>query len=435
MTVPDREGVPMRLSRRQFTCGSGGLGVATATIGFPLPLHGEAKARVVVIGGGAGGATCARYLAKDSEGALAVTLVEEQPRYTTCFYSNLYLAGWRDFASITHGYRRLESAGVELAPTRALAVDPTAKSVRLASGETLAYDKLVVAPGIDLKYGSIDGYSEDAAAIMPHGWKAGAQTKLLKRRLEAMPDGGVFVIVAPPEPYRCPPAPYERASLVAHYFTQAKPKSKILILDAKDSFSKQALFEEAWSRHYKGMIEWVPGEFGGKVRAIDPKAMTITSIAGDVHKAAVANVVPAQEAGRIAHEAGLVDSTGWCPIEPASMASRHQPNVHVLGDAAIASAMPKSAFAANSQAKVVAMTIRSELTGSRAFPPRYRNTCWTSLAPDDTVKIGASYQPGEGKIESAGSFVSKVGESHDVRKQTREEADAWYDSITADIFG
>ena len=425
----------MRLSRRQFTCGSGGLGVATATIGFPLPLRAEAKPRVVVIGGGAGGATCARYLAKDSEGALAVTLVEEQPRYTTCFYSNLYLAGWRDFNSITHGYGGLESAGVRLAASRAVAVDPAAKAVQLASGETLAYDKLVLAPGIDLKYDSIEGYSEAAAEIMPHSWKGGAQTALLRRKLEAMPDGGLFVIAAPPEPYRCPPAPYERASVVAHYFTQAKPNSKVLILDAKDSFTKQALFEEAWRTRYKGLVEWVPGALGGKAIAVDATAMTITTAAGDVHRADVANVVPAQEAGRIAHRAGLVDGNGWCPIVPASMASRNQPDIHVLGDAAIASAMPKSAFAANSQAKVVAMTIRSELTGSRAFPARYRNTCWSSLAPDDAVKIGASYEPGEDKIASVNSFVSKVGESREVRRQTRAEADAWYDGITADIFG
>ena len=207
---------------------------------------------MVVIGGGAGGATCARYLAKDSGGALAVTLVEQQQHYTTCFYSNLYLAGWRDLKSLTYGYGGLRSAGVKLVPMRAAAVDPAAKTVRLETGETLAYDKLVVAPGIDLRYDSIEGYSEGAAEIMPHSWKAGAQTALLRNQLVAMPDGGLFVIVAPPEPYRCPPAPYERASVVAYYLMQAKPRSKILILDAKDSFTKQALFEEAWSTRYKG---------------------------------------------------------------------------------------------------------------------------------------------------------------------------------------
>jgi NADPH-dependent 2,4-dienoyl-CoA reductase/sulfur reductase-like enzyme len=422
-------------SRRQFTRSSGGLGLATATVGFPVPLRSQARGRVVVIGGGAGGATCARYLAKDGQGVLAVTLVEEQPRYTTCFYSNLYLAGWRDFDSIAHGYDGLEAAGVEIAPMRAVGVDPVAKSVRLEGGEMLTYDRLVVAPGIDLDYDSIERYSEQTAEIMPHSWKGGVQTKLLRSQLQAMPNGGLFVITAPPDPYRCPPGPYERASLVAYYFTQTKPKSKILILDAKDSFSKQALFEEAWNTYYKGMIEWVPGEFGGTVASVDPKGMTITSAAGDVHEADVANVVPAQEAGRIAHEAGLVDGGGWCPIVPASMRAQNQSDIFVLGDAAIASPMPKSAFSANSQAKVVAMTIRSELTGSRSFPARYRNTCWSSLAPDDTVKLGANYEPGEDKIESVDPFISKVGESRDMRMKNRQEADAWYDSITADIFG
>jgi sulfide dehydrogenase [flavocytochrome c] flavoprotein chain len=425
----------MRWSRRHLTRSSGGLGLAAATVGFPAPLRSRAMGRVVVIGGGAGGATCARHLAKESREALAVTLVEEQSSYTTCFYSNLYLAGWRNFDSITHGYEGLEAAGVKRVQGRAVGIDPVGKSVRLESGDTIAYDKLVVAPGIDLNYRSVGAYSEDAARAMPHSWKAGAQTRLLRNQLEAMPDGGLFVITVPAEPYRCPPGPYERASLVAHYFTQAKPKSKVLILDAKDTFSKQALFEEAWNTYYEGMVEWVPGAFGGTVTSVDPEAMTITTGAGDIHKAAVANIVPAQEAGRIAHEAGLVDGSGWCPIMPASMRARNQPDIYVLGDAAIASPMPKSAFAANSQAKVVAMTIRSELTGSRAFPARYRNTCWSSLAPEDTVKIGASYEPGEGRFESADPFISKVGESRDVRRANRKEADAWYDSLTADIFG
>lgn len=425
----------MRLSRRQFVGSSGRLGVALASFAFPLPLRSQTKPRVVVVGGGAGGATCARHLAKDGKGGLVVTLVEEKQLYATCFYSNLYLAGWREFDDITHDYRRLEAAGVTVVSARAEAVDPVAKSVRLRTGETLAYDKLVIAPGIDFKYGSITGYSEEAAALMPHAWKAGVQTRLLKRLLEAMPEGGLFVIAAPPEPYRCPPAPYERACLVASYFAQAKPKAKILILDAKDRFSKQALFEEGWDRHYKGMIEWVPAALGGQVSSVDSKAMTITTAAGDVHRPDVANIVPAQEAGRIAQAAGLVDESGWCPIVPASMASHNQPDIYVLGDAAIASAMPKSAFAANSQAKVAAMMIRSELTGSRAFPARYRNTCWSSLAADDAVKIGGNYEPGEETIRNVNSFASRVGESAEERRQTRDEADLWYDNITADIFG
>ena len=422
----------MLISRRGLARCAGGLGLAAGMLRAPARARSQSAARVVVIGGGAGGATCARYLAKAD---LAVTLIEVQARYTTCFYSNLYLAGWRDLASLTHGYDRLVAAGIELVPERAVAVDTAARRVRVASGGYLAYDRLVVAPGIDLRFDAIEGYDEAAAEIMPHAWKAGPQTALLRAKLEAMPDGGLFVIAAPPEPYRCPPAPYERASLVASYFKQTKPRAKILILDAKDSFSKQALFEEAWQRHYPGMIEWIPGALGGKVVAVDPAAMAIKTAAGDTHKADVANIVPPQQAGAIAREADLVDAGGWCPIVPAGMASRRQPGVHVLGDAAIASAMPKSAFAANSQAKVVAMTIHAELTGAKPFPGRYRNTCWSSLAPDDTVKIGANYMPGDEKLESADGFVSKVGESAELRRQTRAEADAWYAGITGDIFG
>ena len=421
----------MAISRRGATLGLGGLGLATA-LARPWVARAQAAPRVVVIGGGPGGATCARQLAG---AGTQVTLVEPKTRYVTCFYSNLYLAGWRDLASITHGYDGLAAAGVRLARTRVEAIDAAARTVHLAEGGDLPYDRLVVAPGIDLRFDAIAGYDAAAAEIMPHAWQGGAQTELLRRQLEAMPDGGLFVIAAPPEPYRCPPAPYERASLVASYFKAAKPRAKILILDPKDSFSKQALFEDAWRRHYPGMIEWVPGALGGKVVRVDPGAMTVTTEAGDTHKADVANIVPGQTAGSIAHAAGLTGETGWCPIVPVSMASQRLPDIHVLGDAAIAAAMPKSAFAANSQAKAVAMTIHAELTGAKPFPPRYRNTCWSSLAPEDTVKIGANYLPGETKFESADAFVSAVGESAEQRRATRAEADAWYASFCADIFG
>ena len=421
----------MAISRRGATLGLGGLGLATA-LARPWVARAQAAPRVVVVGGGPGGATCARQLAR---AGTQVTLVEPKARYVTCFYSNLYLAGWRDLASITHGYDGLAADGVRLASTRVTAIDAAARRVRLADGGELAYDRLVVAPGIDLRFDAIEGYDAAATEIMPHAWQAGPQTELLRRQLEAMPDGGLFVIAAPPEPYRCPPAPYERASLVASFFKTAKPRAKILILDAKDSFSKQALFEDAWRRHYPGMIDWVPGALGGKVVRVDPAAMTVTTDAGETQKADVANIVPAQTAGAIALEAGLADGSGWCPIVPASMASRRLPDVHVLGDAAIAGAMPKSAFAANSQAKAVAMTIHAELTGTQPFPARYRNTCWTSLAPEDTVKIGANYQPGETKFEAADAFVSAVGESAEQRRATRAEADAWYASFCADVFG
>lgn len=424
------------LRRRDFgRVAGGGLAAAVVGVAAPAVLRAQTQGRLIVIGGGPGGATVAKYVAKDSQGAVAVTLVEPSRRYTTCFYSNLYLAGWRSLESITHVYDKLGAYGVRLVHDRAVAVDPTAKTVRLANGETLAYDKLVVAPGIDLVYGSIEGYSEDAAQRMPHSWKAGEQTKLLRAQLEAMPDGGTFILAAPPNPFRCPPGPYERVSCVAAYFKQAKPRAKILVLDAKDSFSKQALFQEAWKTHYDGMVEWVPAEFGGKVVRVDPASLTVVTADGEQHRADVANIVPAQKAGAIAREAGLADDAGWCPIDPASMASKKARDVWVLGDACIAGDMPKSAFSANSQAKVAAMVVRGELTGSRVFPARYRNTCWSSLAPDDAVKIGANYEPTPEKIKSVDPFISQTGESREVRAQTRAEADSWYAGITADIFG
>jgi len=408
--------------------------LAPVALAAPAVLRAETRPRVVVIGGGPGGATVAKYLAKDSKGAIAVALVEPKESYTTCFYGNLYLGGQRTIQSITHTYVNLvHHYGITHYRDVAVAVDPVAKTVRLASGRSLSYDRLVMAPGIDILYESIEGYSEEAASLMPHAWQAGEQTILLRAQLEAMEDGGTFILAAPPNPYRCPPGPYERVSMIAWYFKQHKPKSKILILDAKDKFSKQDLFQDGWKRYYGDMIEWVPAELGGKVEAVDPATMTVIA-GGERHKAAVANIVPAQSAGWIAKAAGLTNDSGWCPIEPATFRSKLQPDIFVLGDASIAAEMPKSAFSANSQAKLVAMVIRHELTGSKLFEPRLRNTCWSSITDKDAVKIGANYKPTADKLEPFDSFISKVDETAELRKQTRAEADAWYDGIIQDIF-
>lgn len=420
----------MTLSRRTFIA----TGLAAGSVLHAPVVFGQSRPKVVVIGGGAGGGTAARYLAKDSKGAIDVTLVEANPIYTTCFFSNLYLGGFRDFESLQHGYDGLAASGVTVINDTATAVDRQARTVTLAGGQVLSYDRLVLSPGIDFKDGSVPGWSLADAEVMPHAYKAGPQTLLLKQMVESMPAGGTFAMVAPPNPYRCPPGPYERISMVAHLLKQTNPTAKILVLDPKDKFSKQALFEEGWQRHYDGMVTWVGPDFGGGAVEVRPAAMEVV-VDGEVQKVDVCNVIPGQMAGKIAQIAGVTDDSGWAPVDPASMQSKLDANVWVLGDSSAQGDMPKSAFSANSQAKVAAMAIRGDLTGSRTFPAKYSNTCWSLIAPEDGVKVGASYEPTPDKIASVHSFISQTGEDAALRKVTYEESLGWYAGITADIFG
>lgn len=423
------------ISRRQFSLLTG---ASLATLSTPLfapAVLGQAKPRLVVIGGGPGGCTVARYVAKESNGAIDVTLIEPAKAFTTCFFSNLYVGGFRDFKSITHGYAKVRKAGVNVVHTTATAVDRDKKQVVLAGGKRIAYDRLVIAPGIDLKYESVPGYSEAAAQIMPHAWKPGAQTQLLVRKLNALKDGDNIVMVAPPNPYRCPPGPYERVSMFAHVLKKKGfKKSKITVLDPKPAFSKQGVFMEGWEKHYPGMIEWQDPKVHGGIKGVNAKTGEVSTDLGS-YKGALVNVIPAQMAGKIARDAGLANETGFCPIDEASMKSKIDGAIFVVGDAAIAGDMPKSAFSANSQAKVAAMIIRAELTKSRAFPARYTNTCWSLIAPDDNIKVGASYEPGDGKIKQGAGFVSQRGEAAEIRKQNYKESVDWYNGIVADVFG
>lgn len=422
----------MKLTRRTFV----GAGVAAATLHAPslyAASHG-AKPRVVVIGGGAGGATVARYLAKDSDGAIDVTLVEPTRTYYTCFFSNLYMGGFRTLESIAHTYGKLAAEyGVNVVHDWAVGVDRDARTVSLAGGATLSYDRLVLSPGIDFIDGAVPGWDVTAQNKMPHAYKAGSQSELLKAQIEAMPEGGTFAMIAPPNPYRCPPGPYERVSMVAHKLKAENPTAKILVLDPKESFSKQGVFEEGWNKHYSGMIDRIGPEFGGANVSVNPDEMTV-DIDGEVTKVDVCNVIPAMKAGRIVEIAGLNDGN-WAPIDPHTMRSKIDANAYVLGDATIAGDMPKSGFSANSQAKVAAMAIRGELLGSNVFPAKYSNTCWSLIATDDAVKVGAGYEANDEKIASVESFVSKTGEDADMRLRNFEESLGWYAGITADMFG
>jgi len=423
------------LTRRHFSALLGASFAATASPLFAPRALGQAKPKLVVIGGGPGGGTLARYVAKDSNGAVDVTLIEPQKTFTTCFFSNLYVGGFRTYQSLTHTYDAIGKSGVKLVHEMAAAIDRDKKQVVLAGGQRVPYDRLAVAPGIDLKFDSVPGYSEAAAEMMPHAWKPGAQTELLVKRLNALEDGDTIVMVAPPNPYRCPPGPYERVSMFAHVLkTKGHKKSKIVILDPKPAFSKQAVFMEGWEKHYPGMIEWQDPKVHGGIKSVDPKTGEITTDLGS-YKAALANIIPAQMAGKIARDAGLADASGFCPIDPDNMKSKMDANIFIVGDACIPGDMPKSAFAANSQAKVAAMIARADLTGSRAFPARYNNTCWSLIAPDDDVKVGGAYEPGDGNIKQTSTFISKTGEAADIRKQNYKESVDWYNGIVADVFG
>ncbi len=416
-------------TRRHFLKLSAAAGLAPAVVSA------QGRAKVVVIGGGFGGATAARTL-KALQPALDVTLVEPNPVYTSCPFSNAVLANLREIDRQQFGYDGIKSAGVTVAQTSASVVDAEAKSVTLADGNRLSYDRLVMTPGIDFNWGAIAGYDEAAAQKMPHAWKAGDQTVLLRRQLQAMDDGGLVVMSAPANPFRCPPGPYERSSLIAYWLKIWKPKSKLLLLDSKDAFSKQRLFQNGWTELYPGMIEWVPLSKGGKVTSVDPATLTLTTEFAS-HKAAVANVIPPQKAGAIAAQAGVADRTGWCPVEPVAFESTLRPGIHVLGDAAIMGGMPKSAFAANAQAKVCAAALVRLLAGDKPQDPILINTCYSLMAADYGISIAGVYRPDKGQltdIPGAGGSSPLVAVGG-LRGQEALYALSWFRTITAETFG
>lgn len=418
------------------------LGLATSAsafaggLVFPGILRAAGK-RVAVVGGGIGGATAAKYL-RLFDPSIEVTLIEPNKEYYTCFMSNEVIGGMRDLNSIKFGYQGLAKRGVKVVNKMATAIDAAGKKVTLDGGEAVEFDACIVSPGIALKYDGIAGYSEAASEKMPHSWKAGPQTALLRKQLEAMPDGGVFIIAAPADPFRCPPGPYERACLAASYFKQHKPKSKVLILDAKEKFAKQGLFVAGWKALYGDMIEWVPASKEGTVKRVDANAMAV--YAGELegeHKGAVINVIPPQSAGQVAIASGLADAKGWCPVNPATFESTLHKGVYVIGDACSAAPMPKSGYSANSQAKVCAAAVASALAGSTPPTPAYTNTCYSLVGPEYGISVAAVYKMADGKlgaVKGAGG-VSPADAPAATRKREVAYAHSWFTNITDDIFG
>ncbi|MCW9012951.1 MAG: NAD(P)/FAD-dependent oxidoreductase [Gammaproteobacteria bacterium] len=393
--------------------------------------------RIVIVGGGFGGSTCAKYLHRlDPE--LDITLVAPTSRFVTCPFSNTVLINLRKLEAISHGYDAHKKRGINIVHAHVQDIDAPVKKVTLDNGNTLVYDHLVLSPGIDFKWDEVEGMDASAALSIPHAWQGGPQTILLKKQLTAMPNGGVFIMSVPENPYRCPPGPYERASLVAHYLKQHKPKSKILILDAKDKFSKQKLFMQGWEALYPGMVEWVSGSTGGRLDYIEVENRSVHTEMGDRHKADVINLIPPQKAAPITDIAGLSNNDGWCPINQRSFESRIHANVHVIGDAAIAGKMPKSGFAANSQAKVCAAAIVSSMRGIAMPEPSYVNTCYSLVAPDYGISVAAVYRydtnKGIYKVKGSGGN-SPLDADKSYRELEARYAAGWYDSVTGDAFG
>jgi sulfide dehydrogenase [flavocytochrome c] flavoprotein subunit len=411
------------------------LGVGAGALAFaPWPSL-AASARVIVIGGGFAGASCARSLCALAPN-LQVTLIEPKQTYTACPFSNLVIGGQRSIEAQEFTYEGIAATGVTVIHRRADEVDPVAKRVRLDDGTTLPYDRLVMAPGIEMRWDALEGYDEAATERMPHAWQAGEQTTLLRRQLEAMPDGGLVVIAVPQSPYRCPPGPYERASLVAAYLQRAKPRSKLLVLDAKDNFSKKPLFQQAWADLYGDLIEWQGASDGATVVSVEPGDMRVQTDF-DAFNPAVANVIPPQRAGAIARKAGVADASGWCPIHPLTFESRLQSDIHVIGDAAIANAMPKSAFAANAQARLCAVQVVQRLAGKNPVDATLLNTCYSLVRPDYGISVADVYRPTEESwqsVEGAGG-ISDPGAATDVRRREADYAAHWFDTITSQVFG
>jgi sulfide dehydrogenase [flavocytochrome c] flavoprotein chain len=418
----------MNINRRDFLKVSAAL-ATTLAAGCATTNGADARGRVVVIGGGFGGATAAKYLKKWAPG-LDVTLVERNARFVSCPISNLVLAGVKDIDDITLSYDGLKAHGVRLVRDEALAIDPDRRQVRLANGDSLPWDRLIVAPGIDFLYERLPGLaSTEAQARVPHAWKAGPQTVALRRRLQDLRNGGTFVISVPAMPYRCPPGPFERASLIAEYFKRHKPRSKILILDANpDIVSKKALFLEAWSSLYPGIIEYRPNSEVVDFDLRRNRAVTeFDEVRGDLF-----NIIPPQRAGSIASPLVNVDDR-WVGVEFLGFESKAIPGIHVIGDAiAAAPKMPKSGFMANNHAKVAADAVIARLAGIPVNEsPIIANTCYSFVSAREAVHV-ASVHKFDAKEQTLVSVEGAGGLSESRNALEADYALAWARNIWSD---
>ncbi len=423
----------MSIDRRRFleVLGTGSAAVTAlagcSTTGELIP---RTTRRVVVIGGGYGGSIAAKYI-RMNDRSIEVVLVEQNRQFVSCPFSNLYIGGlMKDLSPLTFGYDKLAANhGIRMVYETVQAIDPAARKVVLGSG-TLSYDSLIVAPGIDFRFDEIKGYDPVATPnVIPHAWKAGEQTLLLRRQLEAMRDGGTVVMTVPLTPYRCPPGPYERASMIAMYLKQAKPKSKLIVLDANpDVVSKGPLFKKGWARHYQGILEYRGAK---KVTEVNPSTRTVLVDGLEDHKGDVVNLIPPQRAGRIAVTAGLVGpDKNWCPVNPTTFESTIHKGIHVIGDAAIAGAMPKSGYSANSEAKACALNLVAAMNGKPLSEFSGINTCYSFISAKEAVEVTGVYKVDKGAIVAV---PGSVGTSPDLSELEAIYAESWLKNILAEM--
>lgn len=429
------------MNRREF--------LKTATAAGLLSLNGcatvlgrqQSSAHVVIVGGGFAGATTAHYLRQYSP-SIKISLIEPKQSYTACPGSNRVLTGLSQLDEFSLSYTALQQKwAINLLATRVETIDSDRKTLRLATGDMIHYDILVLCPGISFLWDSIAGYSEALSRErFPHAWQAGPQTLLLKQQLADLPKGGTLLICPPADPYRCPPGPYERASLIAEWLKQHNPTAKLLILDPKRSFSKQALFEQAWRQHYgygteKALIEW-HSLADNPIRALDSKTKTVITEFDDRFSGDVINLIPPQTAGQIAIDSGLADASGWCPINPLTSESSVIKDVFVLGDAAHYAPIPKSAFAANSEAKHCAFSISCLLQDQAIPTPTWFNTCYSAVSHDQAISVSNVYRLDSTHKLSMASIIGGVSSRTDpeILRQEAIYAKSAYQNLLADSF-
>lgn len=409
--------------------------LSLAAFGHPLAWAlSRASERVIIVGAGFGGANCARVLRAFAP-QLDITLIDARPDFYTGPFTNLAVAGHWPLRRIRFSSAAIAQAhGVRWRQGEVLDIDPVRRRLTMADGQQLQAERIVLAPGVRMRYADVEGLTRSNSLQVPHAWLGDGQVLALRQRLAALKDGATVAVVAPAGRYRCPPGPYERAGLMAWSLQQRGSRSKVVLLDAKDDFTKRGPIQAAWSSLYPGMVEWVPRQAGGAVARVDVAKQQLHLTAGESLDADLISLIPPQEAATIAHRADVVDASGWCPVDPVGFESSRHPGLHVIGDAADLRPMPKSAYAAGAQGKLCALAIMADLQGLPRPQGLLTNTCYSLLAPDYGVSISASYRVVDGRLNSLSSGQSASFSPRSARAVEANNAYAWYANVTKDSF-